>query len=429
MSAQLNKFPNAEPPPYAVAARGVEITLEDGRTLLDATSGMTGFAVLGYSHPIVLAAMAEQMSRYTHLDLNLWRNRTLDELAELLLTQAPAGLDRIYFCGSSGSEAVEAALKLSYQAHHDEGHPEKSWIISREDSFHGATLQAMAVSDLPILKLYGPQLPAAHRRIVQHNPYRLRRETESLDDYAARGAHDLEQAILEIGPDKVGAFVGETMLGTLVGNVPPAPGYWRSIREVCDRYNVHLILDEVYCGLGRSGKVYCCAWDEMSPDFLCMGKNLGAGYAPLSAVALSAQIERIVAAGSGRINHGHTHQGFALGAAAALAVQRIVQAPDTLARIREIGTHISRTLTTELETHPMFRNVRGRGAMQSLEYDCREPDHFGRRLAQVMRDEHGILIDGRWHRASIVPAYTISDEQLDRVLDRFVATFKRFGAG
>ncbi len=428
MTSLLAKFPNRPAPPYAAAGDGMDIILEDGARLLDFTSGVTGYSVLGYNHAAVIAAMQVQMARFSHMDFNSWGNRQAEELADLLLNQAPAGLDRVYLAGSSGSEAVEAAMKLSYQVHFDSGARQKSHFISRAQSYSGATLHAMSVSELPILEFYAPLLPEGRRRIPQHYPGRELRGGESLDDYARRGAQDLEDAILDIGPGRVAGFVGETMLGTLPGNVPPAPGYWTYVAEVCQRHNVHLILDEVYCGLGRSAKVHCCSWDNVSPDFLCISKNLAAGYAPLSAVLLKSETEDIIRAGTGRISHGHTHQGHSLGVAAALAAQKITQAPDMLDHIGAIGGRLAETLRAELEGHSFFRDVHGRGLMQSAEYDCAEVHEFSLALAVEMREAHGILVDARYHRTSFAPAYIVDDATLDRVLECYVSSFKKTAA-
>ena len=369
------KFPNRPPRPYAVRAEGLYIYLEDGRRLLDMTSGWTHHAVVGCCNPEVLDAMRAQIDRFTHLDYDMFRNHTHDELAALLVSQAPPGLNRVYFSGNGGSESTEAALKLSYQMHCDEGKPAKSWVISRDQSYHGATLQAMAVSERDILDFYAPLFPDRRARIPVHHPLYFKRDDESLDDYAHRSAWELEEKILELGPENVGAFIAETQLGALIGDVPPAPNYWRYVREICDRHDVHLILDEVYVGLGRSGRVYCCAWDDVTPDFLVLGKTLGAGYAPLSAVLTSDRFVNVIASGQGRVQHGHTHQGYSLGAAAALAVQKIVHRPETLAHVETMGLYMRDRLTKELGSHPYFLDVRGRGLAFSFEYDCpRKPE-------------------------------------------------------
>ena len=429
MTHLLKKFPNDPPRPYVVKGEGIYVHLEDGRRLLDATAGWTSYAVLGFSKREVLDAMKVQMEKFCHVDFNIWGNRQLEELAELVLSRAPAGLDKVYFGGTSGSDAIEAAMKLSYHVHHDSGKPEKTGFISREQSYSGATLQAMSMSELPILKMYEPLYPQNRGRISQHNPLLGRRPEESLDDYARRGARELEDKILEMGSERVAAFVGETMLGSIVGDVPPVPNYWKYIREVCDKYDVHIILDEVYCGMGRSGRVFCCDWDDFRPDFVCIGKNFAAGYAPLSAVITNSHVEDVIARGSGRIQLGHTYQGFSLGVAAALAVQKIIHSDEMLAHINEIGDHMRTTLQAELGMHPFFREIRGRGLIFALEYDCKDKHLFGLKLQQVMEEKHGILINAKWHRVSFVPPFIITREETDLVLDRFVKTFKDISAG
>lgn len=243
---------------------------------------------------------------------------------------------------------------------------------------------------------------------------------------AAPGIWRMQSSIS--GRKRVAGFVGETMLGTLPGNVPPAPGYWTYVAEVCRRHDVHLILDEVYCGLGRSGKVHCCTWDHVTPDFLCIGMNLAAGYAPLSAVLLKAETERIIQAGTGRLSHGHTHQSHGLGVAVALAVQKIVHQAEMLDHIGRLGTRLADTLGAELGGHPFFRAVHGRGLMKSLEYDCPERHEFSLALAREMRESHAILVDARYHRTSFAPAYIIDEAMLDRILDCYVSAFKKTAA-
>ncbi|TAN63240.1 MAG: aminotransferase class III-fold pyridoxal phosphate-dependent enzyme [Magnetospirillum sp.] len=431
MSHILKKFPKDPPCPEVVKGEGVYIHTADGRKILDATGGWTSCAVLGHSHPDVLAAMTAQMAKFCHMDYNIWTNPVLEELAALLLSQAPAGMNRVYYAANGGSEAMEAAMKLSYQLHHDSGRREKQWFISRLQSFHGVTLHCVTVSEFPILHLYEPLLPAKRAQIQQHNPYLGKRDDESVDDYAKRCAQELEDKILEIGADKVCGFIGETQLGSLVGDVPPAPNYWKYIREVCDRHGVHVILDEIYCGLGRSGKVYNISWDGIRPDFICIGKNLGAGYAPISAVICDDRLEQAVTSptGQGRIQHGHTHQGYALGAAAALAVQKIVQAPAMLKHISDLGEHMRGRLEKELGDHRFFKNVRGRGLLFSIEYDCENKNGFGQALAKVMNEKHDVLINAKWHRVSFTPAYILTREQADYVLDGFIGAFKEVSVG
>lgn len=425
MSIVLRTFPNEPVPPYIDHGKGLYLYTKDGKKLLDTTGGFTAHAILGWSNPEVIEAMTEQLNRITHIDYKVYSDENRDQLSELLLSRAEHGLNRVYFAGNSGGEACEAAMKLSYQYFYDSGKKEKRWFISRQQSYHGSSTDALAVGDRPNLDFFKPLLPVNRSKVPEHNIYRLKLDGETLDEYARRGARELDEKIVEIGPEKVCAFIGETMMGGLIGDVPPAPDYWKYVREVCDKYDVHLILDEVWCGTGTSGKIYCCDWDNITPDFLFMGKTLAAGYAPLSIVLTSDKIEHIIKNGQGRIQHSTTHQGHSLSVAAALAVQRIIHNDEMLDHVCKMGDYLRNTLESELKLHPFFANVRGRGLRSSLEFKCTDQNDFGMKLTEIMEKEHGILISGKWHRVCFSPALIITRKEIDLVLDRFIKTFKK----
>ena len=425
MTHLLLKFPNqVKERPFVKKAQGIYIYTEDGRRFMDFSSGWTAHSILGYGHPEVIAAMQEQLACFTHMDYDLWRNRQHDELSDLLVSQAPAGLDLVYFCGNSGSEATEAAMKLSYQTHYERGDRKKQWIISRDQSYHGATLQAMSMSERDILEFYSPLFPEKRARIPQHNSSRMMHANETIDEYARRGADELEAKILELGPENVSSFMAETQLGSLIGDVPPAPNYWKYVRAICDKYNVHLILDEVYCGLGRSGKIYNCSWDDITPDFVCVGKTLGAGYAPLSVVVTKKEFLDSIAEGQGRVQHGHTHQGYSLGTAAALAVQKIVHRPETMENVQTISKHMMGRLSDELSDHPFYMDIRGRGLAFSMEYKCENQSDFGAAVQQNLEEKHDIMLTSKWHRVAFTPPYNITKEEADICVDAVVTSFK-----
>ena len=416
MSSLFRVFCSDDIPPFVKRAEGLYIYTEDGRKLLDTTAGSTSYAVLGWSNPMILDAMQKQMGRFCHMDYKVWSDHNAEQLADLLLSRAEHGLNRVYFSGNSGAEACEAAMKMSYQAHYDLGKKEKTWFISRNQSYHGATTDAMAMSERPNLDFYQPLFPKNRAKIAQHHPRYMMQKGEPLDDYAKRSAKELEDKIIEIGPEKVCAFIGETIMGGLVGDVPPAPNYWKYIREVSDKYDVHLILDEVYCGTGSSGKIYCCDWDGITPDFIFMGKTLAAGYAPISVVITNDKFEEVIKKSQGRLQHTTTHQAYSLGVAAALEAQRIIHEDAMLNYIYQIGKYFRKVLSDELALHPFFYDVRGRGLRFSFEYNCENKHEFGQTLQKRMEDEHNILINGKWHRVCFTPAFTITKEQVDFVL-------------
>lgn len=424
MSKVFRVFPKDPKPPFVSKADGVYIYKKNGEKLLDTTAGGTSYSILGWNRPEINSAIKKQLDRFGHLDYKLWSDENTENLAELLLSRAEHGLDRVYFSGNSGAEACEAAMKLSYQAHYDLGKPEKKWFISREQSYHGSTADALVLGERPNLEFFRPMLSPYRSRIPMHHPLYLKGQNETLDEYAKRSADELEKKILEIGPENVSGFVGETIMGGLVGDVPPAKNYWKYIREVCARYDVHLILDEVYCGTGTSGKIYCIDWDLVKPDFIFIGKTLAGGYAALSAVITSSEIESIIINGQGRLQHTTTHQAHSLSVAAALAVQKIIHDDDFLKNVCSLGEYMRNTLINELGNHSFFYNVRGRGLRFSFEYNCKDKNRFGNKLQLEMERKHKILINGKWHRVCFTPALTLEKEQADRVLEAFISTFK-----
>ena len=419
----LNRFPN-EVPPFVERAEGPYIFLKDGRKLFDSTAGYSACVSVGYNHPDVIAAIEKQLHKFSYLCSHAFNMDEAGDLAEVMLRDAPKGLDQVYYSGTSGSDSLEAAMKVSYQIRYNTGKKDKSWFICRDNSYHGVTLQALAITNIDVWELYDPLLPKNIGVIPQHNPYTFRKENETEDQYARRSADDLEAKILEIGPDKICAFVAETMLGQLAGNVPPAANYWKYVREICDKYDVHIILDEVYCGLGRSGKQYCCNWDGISPDFIAEGKMLAAGYAPLSAVVTKREYRDVIAKGQGRVMYGHTHQGHPLGVVAALAVQKIMNEPSMLAHINKVGKLMSDKLASALGKHPFCKNIRGRGMLISLEYDCPNKNKFGSTIEKRMFDEQNIIVNSRWHRSSFSPPCTITEQDATMLIDRYIDIYK-----
>ncbi len=424
MSDLFRVFPNDPVPPFVEKSEGIYIYLKDGTKYLDTTAGSTSYSILGWKHQDVMKAMNEQMNRFCHMDYKMWSDENAEELASLLLSKAEHGLDKVYFAGNSGAEACEASMKISYQAHYDSGNLNKTWFISRNQSYHGATTDALALGERPNLNFYKPLHPSHRTQISQHHYLHMSHEGETLDEYARRSAKELEDKILEIGAENVAGFVAETIMGGLVGDVPPAPNYWKYIREICDKYNVHLILDEVYCGTGTSGKIFCCDWDGITPDFIFIGKTLAAGYAPLNAVITSSKIENIIKNGQGRLQHTTTHQAYSLGVAAALAVQKIIHQDRFLEHIQKMGCYFRDTLYSELNNHDFFYDIRGRGLRFSLEYKCNDKSGFGSKLENIMRDKHNILINAKWHRVCFTPGLIITKDEADRVLDNFVSVFK-----
>lgn len=419
----LKKFPNDPLPPVVKHGEGCNVILETGERLLDFTGGWTAHNVLGYGDEDVIRAMTRQLHIYPHIDGNVWTNPLLEELADVTLQHAPKGLDKVFFGGCNGSDAIEAAMKLSYHVHHDSGHKSKTKYLYREQSFSGSTLQALSVSDIPILNFYDPIKPTGFIKIAEHN-YLHCGSGLTKEEYLQSSLLDLENAILHEGPENIAAFVGETIMGSLRGEIEPLPGYWKGVRDICNRYDIHIILDEIYCGMSRSGNVYCCSYDDFVPDFVCIGKAAAGGYAPVSAVITKSSFEEVIGNGTGRIQLGHTFSGYSVGAAAMLATQIKVQSPSMLRRIMELGEYIRSFLHDELHSHSFFVETRGRGLNSAIEYCPPNKHAFSLKLAMNMREKHGILINSKWHRTTFTPAYVIKQEDVNRVMESFVKEFR-----
>ena len=350
----------------AVRAQGISLFDQDGRQYLDASGG-AAVSCLGHGHPDVIAAIKAQLDQVAYAHSSFFTTQACEDLADCLAGAAPGDLDHVYFV-SGGSEAIEAALKLARQYFVERGETERSQFIARRQSYHGNTLGALAIGGnawrrQPFLPLLAP----AHH-VSPCYAYRDQRPGETEEQYAARLADELEQKILEIGPDRVAAFVAETVVGATAGALPPVRTYLRRIREVCDRHGVLLILDEVMSGMGRTGHLYACAEDGVAPDILAIAKGLGAGYQPIGAMLASRRIYDTLVNGSGFFQHGHTYMGHATACAAALAVQRVIERDNLLANVLARGEQLRTRLREVFADHPNVGDVRGRGLFVGVEF-------------------------------------------------------------
>ena len=420
----LRTFPNDPLGDTLVKGDGLEVKTKSGQVYLDMTGGFTAHNTLGWGNKQIIEAISAQLNNIPHIDYKTFVDPNRDSLAEILLANASHKLDRLFLCGASGGEACEAAIHLSYQIHCELGNPSKQWFISRTQSYHGATTDCMALGERPNLDFYKPLFPAKRAKVTEHNKYRHMNPDETECQYGERCAEELESLILELGPENVAGFVGETIMGGLVGDVPPTQNYWKCIRQVCDKYNVHLILDEVWCGCGISGKNFCIDWDMVTPDFIFLGKTFASGYMPISGVVTSSHFENIIKSGSGRLENSTTYQGHSACVAAALECQKIINANGFLEDVNRRARRIRQELCQCLGDHEFFRNVRGRGMRNSLDYSCHNMNLFGIQVSNVMKSKHNVLINGKWHRFTFSNAMTISDQQISKFIDCFQDTFR-----
>jgi adenosylmethionine-8-amino-7-oxononanoate aminotransferase len=380
--------------PVAVSGRGVTLRDADGKEYIDASCG-AAVSCLGHGHPDVIAAMHAQLDALAYAHSSFFTSQVAEELADDLVAHAPPGLDHVFYV-SGGSEAVEAALKLARQYFVERDEPQRSHLIARRQSYHGITLGALAIGGRELQRrAFAPLLIETHH-VSPVYEYRERRAGETPEAYGVRLAQELENTIDELGGGNVIAFIAEPLVGATLGAVPAVPGYFKRVRELCDRHGILLILDEVMCGMGRTGTLYACEQEGVSPDLVCIAKGLGGGYAPIGALLLRGAIFNTIAKGSGAFLHSHTYMGHPLACSAALAVQRVIRRDDLLANVRKQGAYLSRRLKERFGNHPFVGDVRGRGLFQGLELvsdrDAKTP--FDPALKVYARVKHEAMARG-----------------------------------
>ncbi|AOS81197.1 MULTISPECIES: aspartate aminotransferase family protein [Hydrogenophaga] len=351
--------------PVAVSGQGITITDSQGKTYLDASGG-AAVSCLGHGHPDVIAAMHQQLDQLAYAHTSFFTTAVAEELADTLIDTAPAGMSNVYFV-SGGSEAVEAALKMARQYFVEIGQPQREHFIARRQSYHGNTLGALAVGGNAWRREQFKPLLIEVEHVSPCYEYRDKHADETAEQYGQRLVAELEATIERLGGDKVIAFVAETVGGATAGVLTPVPGYFKGVRELCDRHGILLILDEVMCGMGRTGTLHACEQEGVVPDLLTIAKGLGGGYQPIGAVLAQSRIVETFRKGSGLFQHGHTYLGHAVACAAALAVQRVIQRDGLLAQVRERGAQLQALFQESFGDHPHVGDVRGRGLFWGIE--------------------------------------------------------------
>ena len=351
--------------PTATGGEGMVLRDRDGREHIDASGG-AAVSCLGHGHPDVLAAMHAQIDKLAYAHTSFFTTDAAEELADHLIARAPAGMGSVYFC-SSGSEAIEACLKMARHYFVEKGEARRVNFISRRQSYHGITLGALSVGGRMKDRAPFEQMLMPGHHISPCYEYRGRRADETSEEYGLRVADELEAKILELGPETVCAFVAETVVGATLGAVPAAPGYFKRIREICDRHGVLLILDEVMSGMGRTGTLHACEQEGIAPDLMAIAKGLGGGYAPIGAMLASKRVVEAVRQGSGVFPHSQTYVGHPLACATALAVQKVIERDDLLANVRKQGARLEQRLRERFGNHHHVGDIRGRGHFWGVE--------------------------------------------------------------
>jgi adenosylmethionine-8-amino-7-oxononanoate aminotransferase len=351
--------------PVAVRADGVYLYDSSGKQYLDGSGG-AAVSCLGHGNPEVIAAIKGQVDQLAYAHTAFFTNEPQEHLATRLVERFPAAGARVYFL-SGGSEANETAIKLARQYWLSQDKPDKHIVISRKQSYHGNTLGALSVSGNPGRREIFAPILHDWPKVDPCYAFRHQNDGESEQDYGVRTAHSLERAISEQGADNIAAFIAETVVGATLGAVPPVAGYFRRIREICDRHDILLILDEVMCGSGRSGTYFAFEQDGVVPDIVTMAKGLGGGYQAIGAALTQGFVHDSIVARFGSFAHGHTYIGHATACAAAIAVSNVIDEQDLLSNVQEMGALLSSELQSSLAQNPFVGDIRGRALLIGIE--------------------------------------------------------------
>ena len=418
-------------PPVAVRGQGIWIEDAAGKRYIDASGG-AAVSCLGHGHPDVVAAMHGQIDRLAYAHTSFFTTEVAEQLADQLVRTAPTGMSHAYFV-NGGSEAVEAALKMARQYYLEVGQPERSHFIARRQSYHGNTLGALAVGGNAWRRQQFAPLLIDVTHVAPCYPYRDQRTDETPEAYGQRLAQELDETIQRVGPGKVLAFIAETVGGATAGVLVPVPGYFKAVREVCDKHGVLLILDEVMCGMGRTGTLHACEQDGVVPDLMTIAKGLGGGYQPIGAVLAQKKIVDAMSQGSGFFQHGHTYLGHAVACAAALAVQQVIERDGLLQKVQRDASVLQALLAEKFKNHAHVGDVRGRGLFWGVELvrdrTTQAPFDPARRLHAKVKAAafaRGLLVypmggtvDGRYgDHILLAPPFITTEFELTQIVDR-----------
>ncbi len=416
--------------PEAAGGDGCYLIDSTGRRYLDC--GDAAVSCLGHSNAAVVKAVQDQVAQIAFAHTGFMTSAPAEALADLLIEHAPGELDRVYFV-SGGSEATEAAIKLARQYYLETGQPERRHVIARRQSYHGNTLGALSAGGNEWRRAQFAPMLIEMTHIAPCYEYAEKPEDESSFEYGQRVANELEAEILRLGPETVMAFMAEPVVGATLGAVPAVEGYYKRIREICDQHGVLLILDEVMCGMGRTGHLFACDHDDVTPDILCIAKGLGAGYQPIGAMLCSGRIYDAIRDGSGFFQHGHTYIGHPVATAAALAVVQELTSRDLPARAGVMGGKLQSMLENKFGQHPNVGDIRGRGLFRGIELvedrDTKTPFDPSRGLAAKIKKAamaEGLICypmsgtrDGRnGDHILLAPPFVIEDDQLVELVDK-----------
>ena len=417
--------------PIAVKGDGVYLIDKQGKQYLDGSGG-AAVSCLGHSDPEIIDAIKAQLDRMEFAHTGFFNSQAAESLSDLLIENAPGDLDRVYLV-SGGSEAMEAAIKLARQYYLEIGQPQRHKVIARLQSYHGNTLATLAIGGNQWRREPFAPLLIETSHIAPCYAYRGITDNETEFDYGQRVANELESEINRLGAKQVMAFVAEPVVGATLGAVPAVDGYFKRIREICDQYGVLLILDEVMCGMGRTGSLFACEQEGIAPDITAIAKGLGAGYQPIGAMLCSAEIYSAIENGSGFFQHGHTYLGHPVACAAGYAVVSAILDRNLIARVQTQGNRLMQALNSQFSEHPHIGDVRGRGLFLGMEFvqdretkAAFDPSLGVARQFKKATFEAGLIcypmggtIDGKQgDHVLLAPPFIIDDNHIDEIVNK-----------
>ena len=421
--------------PNAVGGDGCYIIDEKGKRYLDASGG-AAVSCLGHSDKTIQKAIIEQTEKLAFAHTSFFTSEPAELLANLLAKHSPEGLDKVYFV-SSGSEAVEASLKLARQYFVEIGKPEKHKVISRKQSYHGNTLGALAAGGNIWRRSFFEKLLVETSLISPCYPYRHQTQDETELEYGLRVANELEEEIINLGSENVMAFIAETVVGATAGALTPVSGYFKRVREICDKYNVLLILDEVMCGMGRTGSLFACDEEDVIPDILTIAKGLGAGYQPIGAMICQNFIYDAIANGSGFFQHGHTYLGHPVACAASLSVLNKLVNENFSSQVKEKGQYLQKNLELHLGQNQFVGDIRGRGLFRGIEIvkdrSTKEPFQKKLNIAGKIKKQaldiglicypmQGTVDGSKGDHILIAPPFIINESEINEISTKLKST-------
>ena len=421
--------------PNAVGGDGCYIIDEKGKRYLDASGG-AAVSCLGHSDKTIQKAIIEQTEKLAFAHTSFFTSEPAELLANLLAKHSPEGLDKVYFV-SSGSEAVEASLKLARQYFVEIGKPEKHKVISRKQSYNGNTLGALAAGGNIWRRSFFEKLLVETSLISPCYPYRHQTQDETDLEYGLRVANELEVEIINLGSENVMAFIAETVVGATAGALTPVSGYFKRVREICDKYNVLLILDEVMCGMGRTGSLFACDEEDVIPDILTIAKGLGAGYQPIGAMICQNFIYDAIANGSGFFQHGHTYLGHPVACAASLSVLNKLVNENFSSQVKEKGQYLQKNLEMHLGQNQYVGDIRGRGLFRGIEIvknrSTKEPFQKKLNIAGKIKREaldiglicypmQGTVDGSKGDHILIAPPFIINEDEINELSTKLKST-------